>query len=240
MTRSFRDPDFDPRIASWLEGSHDQAPGSVLPTVLAAYPLITQRPARRWPWRTPTMNRFALIGATVLAVLVLGAGGIMLLSSGSKNPNVGGQPSPTQSQPVAPTGAIPSAAPTANGTVCRLLTTDEAKNSTNNPGLGSTNGALGNGAITDCIYSNGPGDVIVRLTLTNPGGSAAFDVIKAKAGVQPVADIGIDAVFDPAKAILYVSKGDAMVAITGGTPDQTPAARLQVESGLGKLIAGRL
>ena len=45
------DPDFEPRVADWLEADPDHAPAPVLSTVLAAFPSIPQRRASRVPWR---------------------------------------------------------------------------------------------------------------------------------------------------------------------------------------------
>ena len=60
MSRTFMDPDFEPRVADWLEADPDLAPPEVLATVRAAFPSIPQRRASRLPWRFQTMNRFAL------------------------------------------------------------------------------------------------------------------------------------------------------------------------------------
>jgi dipeptidyl aminopeptidase/acylaminoacyl peptidase len=65
------DPDFDQRIADWLEDDPITAPREVLGTVLAAYPSIPQRRAWRMPWRFQPMNRFAIpAGAALVVVLV--------------------------------------------------------------------------------------------------------------------------------------------------------------------------
>ena len=107
MTRSHSDADFDPRIADWLEGLVDRAPSTTLPAVTAAVPLITQRRPRRSPWRTSTMTRFALLGATAALVAAVGVAGLALTSR-SPAPDVGGQspsaspipsPGPSASQP---------------------------------------------------------------------------------------------------------------------------------------------
>ena len=37
------DPDFDPRVADWLEGDPQIAPPLVLDTIVAALPSVTQR-----------------------------------------------------------------------------------------------------------------------------------------------------------------------------------------------------
>jgi hypothetical protein len=120
---------------------------------------------------------------------------------------------------------------------CRLITTDEARNSTNNPGLGATSGATRIGAVTTCVYSNGGGDIILRLTYTNPGGRAAFDAGKAAAGMQSVAGVGTEAVFDPTTETMYVVKGDSLVALVSGL---FVTDRVATETQLAKLVAGRI
>ena len=62
MSRIPASPDFEPRIADWLEADPDLAPPEVLATVLAAFPSIPQRRASRVPRRFQTMNRFASSG----------------------------------------------------------------------------------------------------------------------------------------------------------------------------------
>ena len=94
MTRLYSDPDFDPRIADWLEGLVAQAPNTTLPAVTAAVPLITQRRPSRLPWRNSTMTRFALVGAAAALVAAVGITGLALTSR-SPAPDVGG-PSPSQ------------------------------------------------------------------------------------------------------------------------------------------------
>ena len=49
MTRP-TDPQFDQRIADWLDEDPRRAPGSLLDTVLAAIPSTPQRRASRVPW----------------------------------------------------------------------------------------------------------------------------------------------------------------------------------------------
>ena len=101
MTRLYSDPDFDPRIADWLEGLVAQAPSTTLPAVTAAVPLITQRRPSRLPGRNPTMTRFALLGAAAALVTAVGITGLALTSR-SPAPDVGVQGpsnSPSTSQP---------------------------------------------------------------------------------------------------------------------------------------------
>ena len=85
MTRTSMDPDFDVRIADWLEDDPDRAPGPVLPTVVAAFPLITQRRPSRLPWRNVNMTRFALVGAAAAAIGVLLVGGTLFMLGGPTN-----------------------------------------------------------------------------------------------------------------------------------------------------------
>lgn len=107
MSRTPASPEFDPRIAEWLEHDPDHAPGEVLRTVLAAYPSIPQRRASRAPWRLPPMHRFALLGAAAVTVAVVGAGGLLLASRASGPAAVG---TPSVSPSAAPSTS-PSASP---------------------------------------------------------------------------------------------------------------------------------
>ena len=175
-----------------------------------------------------------LAGAAALAVVV---GGVMLIRPGSE-PGPGGQPSASVTTP----SPSPTASPSASGplTACGLLTSDEVKTMGGNPGLGALPTESGTGAETTCLFSDGGGNVVLRLTYTKPGGQAAFDAAKSAAGVEVVNDIGADAVFDPATKTLYLTKGDAMVAIVAGTSALTPVGGLSVATPYAKLVATRL
>ncbi len=101
-------PDFEPRVADWLEDDPDHAPAAVLATVVAAFPSIPQRRASRVPWRYPPMSRFALIGAAAATIVVVGIGGVMLASRPS-GPDVGAGPIVSPAPSPSPTpGASPS------------------------------------------------------------------------------------------------------------------------------------
>ena len=71
MTRFVASPDFDPRIAEWLEDDPDHAPEQVLETVLAALPSIPQRRASRlpkWPTartRSPNLGKATTVDLTI-------------------------------------------------------------------------------------------------------------------------------------------------------------------------------
>jgi len=84
MSRIQADPDFEPRVADWLEDELEHAPGAVIETVLAAFPSIPQRPAMRLPWRFPTMNRFVVVAAVVVLAALAGMGAI---AAGSRAPD---------------------------------------------------------------------------------------------------------------------------------------------------------
>lgn len=114
-------PEFDPRIADWLEDDPDDAPDAVLVTVLAAFPSISQRHASRVPWRTRpmTMTTRLLAGAAAIAVVLLG-GVLLLRPGGSTGP---GAPSP--SAPAVPTGSASGAAsPSAAASLDKTFSSD--------------------------------------------------------------------------------------------------------------------
>ena len=93
MNRS-TEPDFDQRIADWLEDDPNLAPRQALETVMAAYPSIPQRRTVRAPRRFTTMTMpLRLATAAVIGVLVVG-GAYYLTRPGL--PAIGGPgPSPT-------------------------------------------------------------------------------------------------------------------------------------------------
>jgi hypothetical protein len=113
MTRPM-DPLFDERIAEWLGGEPDTAPGEALEVVLTTFPSVPQqRVAHRVPRRLPTMPtpiRFA--AAAVIGVLAIG-GALYVTRPGQ--PAVAG-PGPTASASASsslPAVVAPSATPTA-------------------------------------------------------------------------------------------------------------------------------
>jgi hypothetical protein len=93
-------PEFDPRIAEWLEDDPATAPSIVLETVTRALPAIPQR--RRWLSMPRTNELFGLAMAAV--VLVVAAVGIGLWLGRNASP---GGPTPTAT-PAATTAAPPS------------------------------------------------------------------------------------------------------------------------------------
>jgi hypothetical protein len=84
------EPDFDQRIADWLEADPNIAPREVLGTVLAAYRSIPQRRALRPPWRLPAMRPVARF-ATAAAIAVVLVGTAIVVTRPA--PSVGTSPS---------------------------------------------------------------------------------------------------------------------------------------------------
>jgi hypothetical protein len=99
-------PEFDYRIADWLEDDPDKAPSIVLSTVVGALPSIPQRPTWRSLLRSPQTQRFAFAGVVVL-VAAIGVGGWW---AGRNTNNVGGSPAPTPTLAPTPTPS-PAATP---------------------------------------------------------------------------------------------------------------------------------
>jgi hypothetical protein len=64
-------PDFEPRVADWLEDDPHEAPRQVLATVLAAIPSIPQ--ARRGPfapWRSSRMTMYTRLAAAAIVAVI--------------------------------------------------------------------------------------------------------------------------------------------------------------------------
>lgn len=100
------DPDFDPRIADWLEADPDTAPPDLVRTVDGALPSIAQRRALRLPWRTLPMHRLAPVGAALVTVVVIGALAVTL--------NLRPSASDAAASALPPAAASPSATPAAD------------------------------------------------------------------------------------------------------------------------------
>ena len=213
---------------SFIEAGPTEVPDRVVEAALLTIQSTPQERDWHVPWRTRPMTltlRF-LAGAVAIAIAV--GGGVLLLRPGSGS-DVGGRPSPT-----------PSATPSGPPTACGLISSDEVKALGGNPGLGALPTESGTGAETTCIFSDGGGNIIVRLTYTKPGGQAAFNAAKTAAGVQVVNDIGTDAAYDPASKTLYLAQGDAMVALMAGATAVTSAGGLSVATQYAKLVATRI
>ena len=238
MSNETMRPDFDPRIAVWLEADPDHAPRETLETVLAAFPSIPQRRASRVPWRFTTMNRFMPIGAAaVIAIVLVGGALIMLRPNGS-----GVGTSPTASLTASPTPSASPATPSASpgSGACSLVTADEAESVAGIVGLGALPTESGAGNETTCIYRDGGGNIVLRVAYTKSGGTALFEAAQNAPGVEAAADLGDGAVFDPATSTLSFMKGDALVTIVAGTSSQAPASRLATERAVAELAVDRV
>lgn len=123
------DPDFDPRIADWLEGDPDMAPPELARTVDVALPSIAQRQALRLPWRILPMHRLALVGATLVTVAVIGA---LALSLNLRPPSpqvassAASSPALSSSSAPAPTTNPAAAYQSARNAICTAATTADA------------------------------------------------------------------------------------------------------------------
>ena len=177
-----------------------------------------------------------LAGLATIGVVVIV--GVALVAPRGGGPGGPLSPSPSPTAAPSPT-SVASPAATASDAACRLIKTTEAATLGDFPDVGTVAMPSGTGAVTGCYYAENT-NPLMTTEYTSSGGKAAFDLVKQRPGVQTVADIGTDAVFDPATATLYVSKGDAMVSIVAGIFGQTPAERLAIESTFGKLVAGRI
>jgi hypothetical protein len=97
------DPNFDQRIAAWLESGPNSAPDGVLETVLAAYPSIPRRRGWRTQWRYNPMPVIIRVTAAVFAVALLAGAAVLVLRPPSGPSSVGASPSVTT--PVSPSPA---------------------------------------------------------------------------------------------------------------------------------------
>jgi hypothetical protein len=185
------------------------------------------------------MNATSRLLTALAAVAVVVVGGLLFLRPGSAS-TIGSNPTPSPSPTANPTvEPSPSATVTPPVAACGLVTNLEAANySPYGPGTGASSAGFGTGPVTTCRYTSG--DIALTLTYTKPGGKAAFDLVKASPGIRLVTDVGMDGVFDPATATLYVSKGDALVAIVTGAAAQPSADRLAQEKTVVKLLADRM
>jgi hypothetical protein len=234
------DGKFERNARAWLELGPTDAPDRVVQGALLEIESTRQERDLRIPWRLPSMNPLTRLMAAAAAIAVFLAVGGMLVGP-RLGPGGAPPPSPSASASSTPraTAITPATTPgaSADDAACKLITPDEAKNVTDNPGLGAFPAATGVGATTTCIYSTGGGDIVLTVAYTRSGGAAAFAAVKAASGVQPVRGVGTDAVFDPATETLSFVKGDALVVLRSGL---YVTDRLAAETTLGKLAASRI
>lgn len=92
MSRPSMSPEFDQRIADWLEDDPDHAPEPVLSTVLAAFPSIPQRRTSRLPRRISIMSGYARILAGLAAIVVIALVAVFLAPRSSPPAIAGASP----------------------------------------------------------------------------------------------------------------------------------------------------
>jgi hypothetical protein len=108
MTRPI-DPLFDERVAEWLHGDPDRAPGDALEMVLTTFPSVPQqRFVHRMPRRFPTMSMPTRVAAAV-GVAVVALAGALAIGRPSPTPSV--DPSPSLPGVVAPSPTASATAP---------------------------------------------------------------------------------------------------------------------------------
>jgi hypothetical protein len=237
MSRETMRPEFDQRIADWLEADPDHAPPETLETVLAAFPSIPQRRATRVPWRLTTMTRFMPIGAAAVIAIVLAGGALLMLRPNTSNVGT----APTASPSASPSSAPPaSPSPSPDRAACTLVTADEAERVAGIEGLGALPTASGAGNETTCIYRDGGGNIVLRIEYTKVGGGGLFESAQNVPGVEVVAELGDGAVFDPATSTLSVLKGDSLVSIFAGAFTLPATSRLAIERAIAELAVERV
>lgn len=222
----------------WAEHGPNRAPDRAVDAALARIQTMGQERDLPFVRRLPNLNTAGRLVAGLAAVVVVVVAGALVLRPGT---GTGGPPTPSPS-PSPTLELVPS--PTPSVAACTLLTDAEVADTFLNPGLGAQPTGSGGGAETSCIWTDGGLNVILRVTYTTSGGLAAFEAAQGLADAEVVAGVGTNAVFDRASETLYVSKGDALVAILAGDPTfwgvPGPDARLDAETRQGKLIAGRM
>ena len=221
---------------SWIEVGPTRAPDHAVDAALARIQTTPQE--RDWlPWRIPDMS--PILRVAVLAVVVIAVGATSIALWGGTG--IGGPPAatPTPSpSPSAPPSSSPS--PRSFTGACLLATSDEAAAIAGDIGLGALPSESGSGDVTSCSYSDGGGNVVLRLTLTTVGGVAAVAAARDTAGVEVIEDIGDAAVYDPARHTLHVLVGDAAVTIVASRMGESAAGRRLDAIEIGQLVADRM
>ena len=207
---------------SWLEEGPTRAPDRPVAAALARIQTTRQERGPWIPWRLPSMNPLVRVAAAA-ALVVVAVGGAFYLFGG-RSGGIGGPPTPTPTIVPSPSPTVtPSPTVVAIQTpwtgACRLITGDEAETTAGVVGLGAIPYETALGDATVCLYSDGGGTPVLRLTWTPTGGIAAFDIAQAEPGVETIADLGDAAVFNPATDTLHVRQGDAHLAVFVGNQE---------------------
>ncbi len=180
------------------------------------------------------MNPMLRLAATAaLAVLALG-GALYMVGGGPNGPG----PVPTLVPSPSPTAVAIAPSSTPWTGACTLVTGDEAEATAGVVGLGAIPYEVAVGDGTACLYSDGGGTPVLRLTWTPTGGAALFNAAQAKPGVEEVADLGDAAVYDPSTITLHVRQADAHLAIVVG--ELSPTDRLARSKAIAELALPRM
>jgi hypothetical protein len=138
--------------------------------------------------------------------------------------------------------AAPSVRPSPSSFVgaCLLVTSDEAATIAGDIGLGALPSESGSGDVSRCLYADGGGNVVLRITSTTVGGAAAFAAARDTPGVEVIGDLGDEAVYDPASHTLHVLVGDATVSIVATGSGGSAAGRRDDAIEIGQLVVDRM
>ena len=224
---------------SWLEEGPTRAPDRAVESALSRIQTTQQDRDVRIPWRLPPMNTASRMLAGLATIGVALVIGVILIGPGLGS-DIGGHPTPSPGPTPSPvvSGVLPGAMP--NLGACRLVTSTEAAEIAGDPGLGALPVQSGTGDATTCIYSDGGGNVVLRLEQTLAGGAADFDAIRDRTGMEAIPDLGDAAVYDPETFTLYVVEGDVLVAIVARSFLDVPAERRATAQTIAELVVDRL
>jgi hypothetical protein len=223
---------------SWIEVGPTRAPDEAVEAALVRIETTPQE--RDWlPWRFPDMSPILRTAALAVAVIALGATSIALWGGSG----IGGPPAATPSpspSPTAPASVRPTPQPFTGA--CLLITSDEAAAIAGDIGLGAlpSESESESGDVSSCRYTDGGGNIVLRTTLTTPGGAATFATARDVAGVEVIDDLGDAAVYDAATHTLHVLVGDATVSIVASQMGASDAGRRLDAIEIGQLVADRM
>jgi hypothetical protein len=168
------------------------------------------------------MQPLARLAGVALAA-VLAVGGFMHLFGRDGGIGTQASPTPTAEPTATPSPPEPTAASGRFVGACQLVTSGEAAELAGDPGLGALPTQTGSGNETTCSYADGGGDFVLRVELARTGGAAAFASVAQAVGIEPVADLGDAAAYDPSGGVLSVLQGDSLVAVQTARRDRAEA-----------------
>jgi hypothetical protein len=196
---------------SWLEEGPTRAPDRAVAAALSRIQTTRQDRDLRIPWRLPTMTPIARLAAIAVIAAVAVGGSIFVIGNGL--PGFGGKPTPSPAPTASPSlsPTVPTAKPFTGA--CTLVTSKEAETTAGAIGLGAVPAEAEISGQSICLFSNGGGETVLRLTWVRTGGTPVYDTAAAAAGVESVPALGDAAVYDPARGELHVRKGDGYLVV---------------------------